>query len=141
MSLEAVVYKNPEQIEQLFPNLSLSIDMETGESYLSDGVNVPEPPSSDFAVAIQQWLGNLNSIATIRSALSRYELQSPVIDRIIASGSQSGEYIEVSEFPQLKAEIESYLKLETDASIVEFLKNMLDLLKVGEIENNPIVFV
>ncbi len=141
MSLEAVVYKNSEQIKKLFPNLNLSIDTETGESYLSDGVKVSEPPSNNFAVAVQQWLGNLNSIATIRSALSEYELHSPVIDRIIASGSQSGEYIEVSEFPQLKAEIEAYLKLETDTSIIEFLKNLLDLVEVGEIEKNPIVFV
>jgi len=141
VSLEAVVYKNSEQIKKLFPNLNLSIDTETGESYLSDGVKVSEPPSNNFAVAVQQWLGNLNSIATIRSALSEYELHSPVIDRIIASGSQSGEYIEVSEFPQLKAEIEAYLKLETDTSIIEFLKNLLDLVEVGEIEKNPIVFV
>jgi len=141
VSLEAVVYKNPEKIKLLFPNLSLSIDMGTGESYLSDDVNVTDHPSSDFAIAKQQWLGNLNSIATVRSALSGYELHSPIIDRIIASGSQSGDYIAVLEFPLLKAEIETYLKLKPDASVVEFLKNMSNLLKTGETENNSIVLV
>lgn len=141
MSLEAVVYKNPEQIKQLFPNLDLCVDIETGESYSPDNVQDADRPKHDFSVSKQQWLGNLNSIAIIRSELSESRIQSPIIDRIISSGSQSGEYIEVSEFPQLKIEIESYQKLEFDASVAEFLKNMSDLITIGEAENNPIVFV
>jgi len=141
MSLEAVVYKNPEQIKQLFPNLDLCLDIETGESYLSDNVQEADCPKNDFSVSKRQWLGNLNSISIIRSELSESGIQSPIIERIISSGSQSGEYIEVSEFPQLKTEIESYKKLKLDASTVEFLKSMSDLVKIGEVENNPIVFV
>ena len=141
MSLEAVVYKNPEQIKQLFPNLDLCVDIETGESYLSDNVQEADRPKNDFSVSKQQWLGNLNSISIIRSELSESGIKSPIIERIISSGSQSGEYIEVSEFPQLKTEIESFQKLKFDASIVEFLKNISDLIKIGEAENNPIVFV
>jgi len=141
MSLEAVVYKNPEQIKQLFPNLDLCVDIETGESYLSDNVHEVDRPKNDFSVSKQQWLGNLNSISIIRSELSENGIQSPILDRIISSGSQSGEYIEVSEFPQLKTEIESSQKLKFDTSIVEFLNNMADLIKIGEAENNPIVFV
>ena len=98
-------------------------------------------PKNDFSVSKQQWLGNLNSISIIRSELSENGIQSPILDRIISSGSQSGEYIEVSEFPQLKTEIESSQKLKFDTSIVEFLNNMADLIKIGEAENNPIVFV
>lgn len=141
MSLEAVVYKNPEQIKQLFPNLDLCVDIETGESYLSDNMQEVDRPKKDFSVSKQQWLGNLNSIAIIRSELLESGVQSPIIDRMISSGSQSGEYIEVSEFPQLKTEIESSQKLEFDSSIVEFLKNMSGLIKIGEAENNPIVFI
>jgi hypothetical protein len=148
MSLNAVVYKNYKNLE--FP-LDLSvweIDEETGEIY-TDVEGVKLDNSSELLIACSCWLGNSSTISFIKDKIfpifHNNFPNSILLNKVLYSGSHSGDYIEVNLIKYLEKEI-IILKRETNQHLKEqildkFIQDIEQLVKAAKEQNNPIVFL
>lgn len=91
---------------------------------------------------IEKRLGNVSFAAHVRGFL---EKNSPndfplLLQRVIYSGTHSGNWIAVRDVPQLIKETRKLQGLTTDAIIVEFANDMIELAEASIATGNPIAF-
>lgn len=140
MGLSAIVYKQASNLVKTYGKDRIEIDAETGEAILKDGL-FPRIPDHAF-VAVTVRLGNLDKIRFLREKFENTLIskESVIMARVLYSATHAGDSIDVEKFPKLKEEI-SILRKQDDPSINEFIEAMEILIKAGETEQNPIVFV
>ena len=140
MSLEAVVYKNLKHMRAEFGDGPFDVDPDTGQVEPGPGSTVELPDDADCAT--ERWIGNVSGIGDLRGVVGPIfgDRPSIVMDKIVYSGSHFGDQVDVSDMPQLRAELD--ILRRNDAEIIqEFVENMDALVAVAEQEGNPIVFV
>ena len=144
MSLDAVVYKNIENLPQCVRESVQIADPATGETEML----VPKSPGhgpEDSLVAIRARLGNASEVAWLTDSIkSRGNGQYPILlDLFLYSGSHSGDYIQLDQLPRLKEEIMQVTTSDGSLpkELLTFLAAVRELIHAAEVENNPIVFV
>jgi hypothetical protein len=142
MGLDAVVYKNIENLPEPQRAQVKLVDPLTGELDFANGPTLALRTEDLFAAQVR--VGNISSVAWIREQIeSRWADKCPLIlNAILYSGTHSGDFIPLEQVRGIKLEIAG---LDcTDASISAklstFLEQITQLVIAAEIEANPIVF-
>lgn len=143
MGLDAVVYRNRENLGLGLNQSWLRYDEETGETSLADDAPCEHLPPEVFCAA-EVRLGNISAIAAVREAI---KLSTPdaefLLTRVVYSGIHGGDQIEVSELPALCAELDRVERAIIDENrldLAPFIADMRELAEAAEQEQNPIVF-
>jgi hypothetical protein len=145
MGLDIVVFKNKKNLDiDEKNNKFFDVDEETGEVFIIDESTFNSNFLEDDFVAISYRIGNLAAVNQLYKSIAIIVQNdnSIVLNKILYNGSHCGDIIKCADFNQLKAEI-NYIqsKLDDDSfDVKEFVLGMLEVLKVAEEENNPLVF-
>lgn len=141
MGLDAVVYRNA-------TNLHLGADEklarripETGEVYFEDDeISRKYLPHRH---AVEHRLENVSAVAELRDEVTRLVgPTSMTVQRILYSGTHSGDAIPVSELPELAAELDSIRQCGRGSPhLHQFMRALKELIQAANDEGNPIVFV
>ena len=144
MGLDAVVYRNRNNLPFDPERVGACLDPRTGEYYFQD--STPERRfSEDALVALDKHLGNVNAIESLSQAVERSlgRRDSILQEKVLFSGTHAGDVIEPVDFDQLSteiAEVRRSLIVNQMPELAEFIQSMEDLLKAAAKEENPIVF-
>jgi hypothetical protein len=97
-------------------------------------------PHSGYLV--EKRLGNVASVTYVRGIL---ENNSPnsfslLLERVVYSGTHSGDWIAASDAPQLLTETRKLQSLTSDPAIVQFVSGVIELAEASVATGNPIVF-
>ncbi len=142
MGLDAVVYRNKANIELGEKLDKAKIDERTGEIYFENEIDDRETPR-DLIEAAEYRIGNIAEVDSLRDEIAT--LLGPgnqIGDKVLYSGSHSGDVIPVDQLPRLAGEIESIQKMNRSSKeLSRFLENLKALINAAINENNPIVFV
>jgi hypothetical protein len=144
MSLDAVVYIHKNNLKIDIADI-LQVDEETGEVFIED-YNLSSNYSSNIFVAVQCRLGNLSDIGCLYEEISKLLPNGTflLLNKVLYSGSHSGDKIDLEELDQLEFEI-NLLKRQLHGSetvlLKQFIQNVTELIQVARREGNPIVFV
>ena len=134
MGLDVIVYKNYRNLLKVCGNSMFIVDELTGECASRD--EDQSKASNSNIVACEQRLGNIDKIAYLRKLVEEKLRRdnSLLVDRVLYSATHSGDIIRVeSELRSIKG---------GDGTVIdEFVIAMELLVKAGERENNPLVFV
>ena len=141
MSLSAVVYRskkhlqlgNDEGVAQFIP--------ERGEVYFEN-----DELSRKYRQQLQAAhtrLGNITEIAGLRDEIARLSVPSNILrDKILYSGSHSGDFIPLDELSLLLDEIRIVRRTgKASKEMRSFLDRIEELVRTATNETNPIVFV
>ena len=140
MSLDAVVFKNLKTMQAEFGDGPFDVELQTGDIEPSAGSPLKLPLGATYAA--DKWLGNVAGIGELRELVEEIfqDRKSVVLERVIYSGSHSGDVLEISYLAQLRAELD--ILRRNDAGIIQrFVSDMDELVAAAEREGNPIVFV
>ena len=140
MGLNAVVYRNRENLPPEIAALPLRTDPLTGESYPPDDAHMP----SSKTERVHKRLGNIAQIAHLRKVLSPRMDIPLVLSSVLQDGSHCGDVIPVAQLPELQKElslISSSPDLREDEDVSIFVESLNELLQAALREQNPIVFV
>jgi hypothetical protein len=97
-------------------------------------------PHSGYLV--EKHLGNIALVAYVRGFL---EDNSPnsfplLLERVVYSGTHSGDWVAASEVPQLLTETRRLQGLTSDPVIIQFTNDVIELAEASIATGNPIVF-
>jgi hypothetical protein len=97
-------------------------------------------PHSGYLV--EKRLGNIATVAYFREFL---ENNSPLgfpllLERVVYSGTHSGDWLAARDVPQLLAEAQTLQGLTNDPLVLEFANAMVELAEASIATGNPIVF-
>ncbi len=97
-------------------------------------------PHSGYLV--EKRLGNVASVAHVRQFLeSDYRQSFPLLlERVLYSGTHSGDWVAASDVPQLLAETRKLQDLTSDPGIARFTNDLVELADASIATGNPIVF-
>jgi hypothetical protein len=139
MGLDAVVFKNVKALEQLHGSGKFEVDAATGEAQPTAKASLSL--TFDDVCAAQARLGNVAEIDHLRNLVGKVfgTAASIVTERVLYSGSHSGDVIGVEYISQLKEEL-CQLKASPENGLSEFIEKMVALSAAMESEHNPIVF-
>ena len=135
MSLVAIVYRNPCNLNAFIKESAYEVDELTGEV-----IFVSARP--EVVVAEQVKFGNIAEVAYLRNIVKGFKCpsESIICNRILYSGSHSGDVIPIDNIEMLEKEI-SYLRTYGHPALLSFLDGVSKLILAARCENNPIVFV
>jgi hypothetical protein len=138
MGLNAIVYRNVENLPAHVRSATVEFDAKTGEPFS----RTDEFGLADGLIACDRRLGNISHIAYLRDEAAKLGVpkQGTLLSKILYSGSHSGDHIDLGLMSSLKAEIE-LLNLRASDDVATFLQSMRELIAASEIERNPIVFI
>lgn len=87
-------------------------------------------------------LGNIAEISALREELIRlYGPQNFIAERVLFSGTHSGDMIPLDSLPALEAEIDSICTASRpSAGFRRFLDSLRELIQASREQENPIVF-
>ena len=141
MGLDAVVYRNKsnlqlgadEQFAQLIPG--------TGEIYFDD--NAASRRHSQELEAVRVRLGNIAMISALREEIARTVGADSILhQKIVYSGSHSGDFIPIDELARLAEEMSLVRKSgNLSSDLRDLLDRVEELTQAALHERNPIVFV
>ena len=130
MGLNAIVYKNA----------SAPKGTEGASAYQEETLENADP-----LPAIHTRLGNASMIASLAEEVSQLDTSTSILsDKVLYSGSHSGDTVDVADLEKLQSEIEAIGKMtgrNRSAALETFLREMSKLIKTAREEQNPIVFV
>lgn len=143
MGLDATVYRSLAHVPAEIPRAALEIDPDTGEVYPRE----PEDPSvrhlpRGFFIARTERLGNISLIIHLRENIeAEFGHRTPIVlQRVVYSGSHSGDTLPLSLVESLAEEI-ALLQTSRKPYVVQFAAAMAGLVAAAKAEGNPIVFV
>jgi len=141
MGLNAVVFKNVRDLEVRYGAGRFEVDELTGEAIQKLNASAVIPRDAYFAM--KRRIGNSAEIASLREMSSKVLVVegSLILDRILCSGSHSGDSITANEFPQIRKEINWIKAQNCGIELNSFIESMESLLDAAEVARNPIVFV
>lgn len=155
MGLDASVHCNciKEGKARAHPFPELLVFDETGEPTLKGGRDAnlklwlehdkwyrDSCPHSGYLV--ERRLGNMVSVACIREFLQNNSPNSfpLLLERVVYSGTHTGDKVAVSDVPQLLTETRRLQALTSDLSILQFTSDVIELSEASLATRNPIVF-
>lgn len=141
MGLDAVVYKNRKNIELGSDEKFARLVPETGQTYFDDDEISGKHRAQLRALHIR--LGNVSEVAILRSELTRLPFKARIIgEKVLYSGSHSGDFITLIEMNSLQNEIKTLRKAKkTSREFQTFLDSLEALVQAAITENNPIAFI
>ena len=97
-------------------------------------------PHSGYLV--KKPLGNMASVAYIRGFLENHSPNSfpLLLERVVYSGTHSGDWVAASDVPQLLTETRKLQGSTSDALILQFTNDVVELAQASIATGNPIVF-
>ncbi len=97
-------------------------------------------PHSGYLV--EKRLGNTASVAYVRAFLANHSPNSfpLLLERVVSSGSHSGDWVAASDMPQLLTETRRLQGLTCDPLILQFTNDVVELGEASIATGNPIVF-
>ncbi len=97
-------------------------------------------PHSGYLV--EKRLGNMASVANVRGFLENHSPNSfpLLLERVVYSGTHSGDWVAASEVPQLLTETRRLQGLTSDPLILQFTNDVVELAEASIATGNPIVF-
>ena len=97
-------------------------------------------PHSGYLV--EKRLGNMASVAYVRGFLQNNSANSfpLLLERVVRSGTHSGDRVAAGEAPQLLAETRRLRGLTSDPLILQFANDVVELAEASVATGNPIVF-
>lgn len=145
LSLNALVYRSRATLDIDVESMGAVKDERTGEFYFSTSAHDGRFPREAF-IAREYWIGNVLGVAELRQEISSIikTRDSILLEKVLYSGTHSGDVIELVLVSTLEREIRGLLQYERSklsAYVMKFLRGMLDLIETAKAENNPIVFV
>jgi hypothetical protein len=141
MGLDAVVYTNRKHLNLGQDEQFAQCDPERGEVYFEN-----DEPSRKHRVeltAAEYRLGNIAAISALREeAIRLIGSDSVIVQKVLYSGTHSGDAIPLESLPALSAELDSIIKAGKHSPEFARLINCLqNLIHAANAEGNPIVFV
>ena len=143
MGLTIAVYDTKENLLKKYPinDTMLNIDEETGEVYINDTSNGNIKINN---IIIEKKLGNISRINMLNDEFRKLlKNNSIILSKILYNGSHCG-VIKINDFEILKNEINLVKKnifQSTKIEIISFLDTLLEVIKIAERYNKPIVFI
>jgi len=97
-------------------------------------------PHSGYLV--KKRLGNMASVACVRGFLENHapDRFPLLLERVVYSGTHSGDWVAVSDVPQLLTETRRLQGLTSDPLILRFTNDVVELAEASISTGNPIVF-
>lgn len=144
MGLTIAVYDTKENLLKKYPinDTMLNIDEETGEVYINDTSNGNIKINN---IIIEKKLGNISRINMLNDEFRKLlKNNSIILSKILYNGSHCGDVIKINDFEILKNEINLVKKnifQSTKIEIISFLDTLLEVIKIAERYNKPIVFI
>jgi len=91
---------------------------------------------------VEKRLGNMTSVAYVRGFLENHSPNSfPLfLERVVYSGTHSGDWVTASDVPQLLTETRRLQGLTSDPLILQFTNDVVELAEASIATGNPIVF-
>lgn len=144
MGLDAVVYKGRRSLPFIPEEVGAILEPKTGEFYFADS-KIEKRFNSEGVIATSKRLGNASTIGSLSEVveLALRRDKSILQDKVLFSGTHSGDVIEPTDFVQLRAELDEVRGSSPHNKVpilAEFVLNMEDLLDAALKESNPIVF-
>ena len=142
MGLDAVVYRNIENLPEPLRGQVKLVDPLTGELEFVNGPMLGLRTEDLFAADVR--IGNISTVAWIREQIeSRWADKCPVIlNAVLYSSTHSGDFIALDQVRRIKREVEGIDRAEGSISIMlaTFFEDMAQLVNAAENEGNPIAF-
>jgi hypothetical protein len=141
MGLDAVVYRNRAHIDLGRDAGHAKLDPQTGEVYFEDDKLARKHDYKRQAVSHR--LGNIAAIAELDAEVTRLiGSDSMISQKILYSGSHSGDKIPLKDLPKLSVELAAIFRSgRRSPLLLEFAAAMEELIRAANDEGNPIVFV
>lgn len=141
MGLDAVVYRNTRHLNLGLDARFALLHPETGEVYFQS--NDLSLKYLDQRHAAEHRLGNITAVSALREEATRLVgPNSMLVQKVLYSGTHSGDAIAGKSVSDLAVELESIRKAKRLSSELELLLAAWeDLINVARREGNPIVFV
>ena len=142
MGLDAVVYKSRDFLNLGVHGAEASTIEETGETYFENPKYYKDYPE-DYFEAVSFRIGNITAVAELLGEVQRLMgSNSFIAQRVLYSGSHSGDTITLSELEELSREVDTLLMSNAkSAQLAQFLSQLGALLDAARSHRNPIVFV
>jgi hypothetical protein len=142
MGLDAVVYRNIENLpEQLRRQVKL-VDPLTGELEFVNGPTLSLRTETLLAADIR--IGNISAVAWLREQIaSRWCDRCPLIlNAVLYSSTHSGDFIPLHQVRRIKLEIAGIdcTEVSIPARLARFFEEITQLVNAAETEGNPIAF-
>ena len=142
MGLDAVVFLDIDNLSDSLPKEKLQIDEDTGELYF---VHLRPPDiSRDFAVAKEIRIGNISAIGTLRREVAQLlGEESFIVQKLLYSGSHSGDFIGLSSLSELELELSELEALggQLQNEVSSMVSKLRALASEAKKQGNPIVFL
>jgi hypothetical protein len=144
MGLDAVVYRNKKNLPFDPEASGALLDTRTGEFYFKHSATEKQL-SDEILIASSRRLGNVRAIESLSEAVERClgRHDALILRKVLYSGTHAGDVIEPVYFDELRAEIAELQRCPIVAKmpdVLEFARDMQDLVEAGLTERNPIVF-
>jgi hypothetical protein len=141
MGLDAVVYKNIDNLPERIRGLVKVADALTGELEFV----APQPPSphyNDSLLAADIRIGNISKVEWLREQIeSRWPgTCSVILNAVLYSSTHSGDFIALGDVRKIKLEIDEIDCAAIPAELAAFFEELGQLLDAAERERNPLVF-
>ena len=91
---------------------------------------------------VEKRLGNMTSVAYVRGFLENHSPNSfpLLLERVVYSGTHSGDWVTASDVPQLLTETRRLQGLTSEPLILQFTNDVVELAEASIATGNPIVF-
>jgi hypothetical protein len=142
MGLDAVVYKNIENLPEPLKGQVKLVDPQTGELEFVNGPTLSLRTEDLFAADVR--IGNISGVAWLREQIeSRWADKCLLIlNAVLYSSTHSGDFIPLDQVRRIKLEIAGIDGAEGSlpARLAAFFEQMTQLVNAAESEGNPIAF-
>lgn len=141
MGLDAVVYRNKDNLQLGADEQFAQLVPDTGEVYFDDD-EISRRHDQEREAAHAR-LGNIAMIAALRDEVGRlFGPQSLLHTKVLYDGTHSGDFIPITQLPDLLEEISRVRKASKQSrDLRDFLDSTEELAQIALHERNPIVFV
>jgi hypothetical protein len=141
MGLDAVVYRNKKHLNLGPDEETARVIPDTGEVYFEKAELSKKYLTRHHAA--DHRLGNVSEIAELRDEVTRLAApESPLIKKVLYSGTHSGDVIALGGLHELSAELDLIRKTGRESPQLQRLMGALEeLIQAAKYEGNPIVFV
>ena len=142
MGLDAVVYRNIDNLPESLRRQVKLVDASTGELDLVDGSTLSLNDEDLFAAEVR--IGNISAVQWIREQIeTRWASECPVIlQSVLHNGTHSGDFIHLDHVRRIKQEIAAVDSADVSIPrrLATFFDEMRRLITAAETEGNPIAF-
>ena len=140
MGLDAYVFLSKAHLPFDADALGAEFDSDTGEYFFYD-TELDRKYSLEARTTCSKRIGNIAAVAQLREEARRaLDEGSVVLSKVIYSGSHCGDTLRSESFSALEQELALLRSGQPSSAMLEFIRDMEDLINAAKVEGNPIVF-